>query len=412
MNSSLSFYKEKNVYIVTDNCKETLVVMCLKVGCGQEPHEKNGIAHLVEHMSLAYRHHFSTLYKSLKGAGFRSSGYTNYGQTILMFTFPSNLENIFKFKLLIETITSTSSVCGNTFELSKVEILSECKEKAHQWHWQQQLISFITDHQIEDLPVGKVNEIERLNIHDAVDFIQKFYTFDNSMFIFFSSVSAHEIISTIHPLLQAMDQSSVNSLKPAIDSTCPEENKQEISVLLLQHPFNQKIVEIFFQKSYRPVNLKRKLTRMLFEIMSKTCIEEYVASSHYHQNCLSVSVSDKHVTTRFYYAVFTLDFTSVDENLSLFAEEIVNHLKQVVFTDHGLTEAKKSIIPFLSKPEQASREQLIQNLTSHFFYGEPIHIINKHYKQIKEILNKIEAIDIVRYRDWVLQAPCKIVIST
>ena len=123
-----SFYREKGVYIVNDEGEVSLVTMSIKAGCGQEPLGQNGIAHLVEHICLAYRHDLPNLHDrsfAFKEAGFRFWGHTNYGKTILQFSFPSHIENIVKFYELFKSIVNASIVCEEVFEMSKAEILSE-----------------------------------------------------------------------------------------------------------------------------------------------------------------------------------------------------------------------------------------------------------------------------------------------
>ncbi|MNO25698.1 hypothetical protein D3C76_155400 [compost metagenome] len=151
---------------------------------------------------------------------------------------------------------------------------------------------------------------------------------------------------------------------------------------------------------------------MLFEIISKNCIEKYIEKTEYCDYFNNLSVSDKYISDYFYFAVFSMEFSFVDDKISLLADGIVNHLKKADLTERDLVESKKSIIPFLSEYYKSSREQLFQNISSHFFYGEPIHITREHYRQIKEIMEKISVEDILIYRNWILEASAKIVIST
>ncbi|WP_405176194.1 insulinase family protein [Paenibacillus sp. FSL H8-0261] len=415
MKPKLSFYQENNIYIINDECEETLVMVCIKAGCGQEPPGKNGIAHLVEHICLAYRHYIPTSSNSFlkfNEIRFRSSGFTNYGQTVLMFSFPSHMDNIHKFHQILKLVLSTAIITKETFNISKTEILAECKQKGPQWYWQQDLISFITHSQINELPVGKFDEIVQLQMKDAVSFIQNNYTPDKLALIYFTGLQVPEIISDLYRSIPSMETVFPIPLNPDVGGGYAEHHKFNLSVCRLEHPFDQKILEIYYQQPYRLVDLKTKLTRMLFEIIVQTSIEEYAILSPYDHKCSGVSVSDKHVSAYFYYAVFTLTFISADDTISSFAEDIVERLKQLTITEERLRVLKESISPYLSEPNQASRIQLFQNVSSHIFYGEPIHITCKHYKQLKETLDQIEISDIVIYKNWILNAPCKIVTST
>ncbi|WP_339247003.1 insulinase family protein [Paenibacillus sp. FSL F4-0243] len=412
---SLSFQQEKKIYFVNDECEETLVIVCIKAGCGQEPSGKNGIAHLVEHICLSYRKYIpSSCNSSLIFNEIRSSGFTNYGQTVLMFSFPSHMDNINMFHQILMIILSNAIITNKTFEISKLELLAECKQKGSQWYWQQELISFITNSQINELPVGKVDEIVQLQMKDAVTFIQNNYTNDNLALIYFTGLQVPEIISNLNQTIPCVDTVTPNSLNhhELGISYGVEQQKFNLSICRLEHPTNLKVVDFYYQQTYQSVNLKEKLTRMLFEIITKISIDEYVSVSPYANRCSDVSVKDKHVSAYFYYAVFTLTFISIDDTISTFAEDVAYYLKRLLITEEKLKASKESISPFLCEPEKPSRVELFQNISSHFFYGEPIHITCEHYNQLKELLDKIEVSDLMSYKNWILNAPCKIVIST
>jgi hypothetical protein len=415
MKPKLSFHQENNIYIINDECEETLVMVCIKAGCGQEPPGKNGLAHLVEHICLAYRHYIQASFNSslkFNEVRFRSSGLTNYGQTVLMFSFPSRSDNIHIFHQIIKVILNTSIITKETFAISKSELLTECKQKGAQWYWQQDLISFITRSQINELPVGKVDEIVQLQMNDAVSFIQNNYTPDNLALVYFTGLQVPEIISDLYLSLPSMETIVPMTFNSDVGANYVEQHKFNLSVCRLEHISNHKVVEIYYQQPYQSVSLKIKLTRMLFEAITRTSIEEYLSVSSYSHDCLDISVTDKHVSAHFYFAVITITFISIDETISTFAEDIVDHLKQLSITEERLKALKENIYPFLSESEPLSRVQIYQNLSSHIFYGEPIHITSEHYNQLKESLDEIEVIDLIGYCNWILNAPCKIVIST
>lgn len=415
MAPKLSFHQENNIYFVNDKCEETLVIVCVKAGCGQEPMGKNGVAHLVEHICLSYRHYTPESindFKIFSRIRLRSSGVTNYGQTVLMFSFPSRLENIQVFHQILNLVLSTSIVTKETFAKSKSEIFAECKQKGSQWYWQQEIISFVTGGQISELPVGKEDEIMLLNIRDAVTFIQKYYNPDHMALVYFSGLQIKDILSDLYQKIPIMQIELPKQLNYDVVFNYTKQQKYNLSICRLEHPSNHNVVEIYYQQFYKSLNLKAKLTRMLFEVIAKKSIEEYVSVSSYAHRCSDISVTDKHVSGQFYYAVFTLTFTAIDDTLSCFAEDIVNCINSLLITEERLQASKETISPFLYQSEEPSRVQIFQNISSNIFYGEPIHITSNQYSKLKELLDQIEVGDLVDYRNWILNSPCKIVIST
>ncbi|MEK4852947.1 insulinase family protein [Paenibacillus sp. FSL H7-0756] len=415
MAPKISFHQENNIYFVNDECEETLVIVCIKAGCGQEPMGENGVAHLVEHICLSYRHYIpesTNDFKIFSRIRLRSSGVTNYGQTVLMFSFPSRLENIHIFHQILNLVLGTSIVTKETFAKSKLEILAECKQKGSQWYWQQELISFITDGLISELPVGKEDEIMSLNMREAVTFIQKYYNPDNMALVYFSGLQMKDILSDLYQEIPIMQTELPKQLNYDVVFNYTKQQKYNLSICRMEHPFNHKVVEIYYQQFYKSLNLKAKLTRMLFEVIAKKSIEEYVSVSSYAPRCSEISATDKHVSDYLYYAVFTLNFNNIDDTLSYFAEDIVDYLNHLLITEERLKASKESISPFLCEPEKASRSQIFQNISSHIFYGEPIHITSNQYNQLKELLDQVEVNDLINYKNWILNTPCKIVIST
>lgn len=107
-----------------------------------------------------------------------------------------------------------------------------------------------------------------------------------------------------------------------------------------------------------------------------------------------------------------MSFTTIDDTLSRFAENVVNFLNHLLITEEILQASKENISPFFYEQEEPNRVQTFQNLSCHIFYGEPIHITTNQYSQLKELIDQIEVSDLMDYREWILNAPCKIVIST
>ncbi|AIQ69737.1 insulinase family protein [Paenibacillus graminis] len=413
MYPQLSRFSDGKLLIVNDDCEETMVVVCVQAGCGQEPLGKNGVAHLVEHICLAYENYISSNYEhTYKNIKFCSTGYTNYGQTVLMFTFQSHLENIYIFSRLLRTIMDADIVTEDTFKLSQTEILDECMTKKSQWEWQREIITYITNNQVQNLPVGSEDEIKKLHFNDVISYIKDFYNMDNIGIVFFTNILSQDIIPIIKPEKRRNTKNKYFNFQIKKISRNIINKNDELSLLQLNHPFKLKTVEIYFHKPYISVNLKRKLTRMLFEIISKNCIEKYIEKTEYCNYLNNLSVSDKYVSDYFYFAVFSMEFSFVDDKITLLANGIVNHLKKANLTERVLVESKKRIIPFLNEYYKSSREQLFQNISSHFFYGEPIHITREHYRDIEEIMDEISIGDILNYRNWILEESAKIVIST
>lgn len=182
------------------NYPRTYASICIKAGCEIETAGFNGMAHLVEHISLSYRLHQANIAerndKYIK-AGFQFSGYTNYGQTVLHISFPTSSINVMKFSEILRGIFSRSVLEEDVFEIARSEILDECRNMKSHWDWQKKIIYFITDNLVNVLPVGNIKDIEGFKIEDAVSFMHSFYTKDNCALIIQSGLDIGEITRLI-----------------------------------------------------------------------------------------------------------------------------------------------------------------------------------------------------------------------
>ncbi|MBT2291989.1 insulinase family protein [Paenibacillus albidus] len=413
MNDTITFFQQPGVYIVEGFYPRTYASICIKAGCEVESAGFNGMAHLVEHVSLSYRLHQPTLAArndEFIKAGFQFSGYTNYGQSVLHISFPTSSVNFMKkFSEILKGIYSRSVLQEDVFEIARSEILDECHNMKSHWDWQSKVIRFITDNQINVLPVGNIKDIEGFEIADAFSFMHTFYTKGNCALIIQSGLGIEEIRRLLFPFIEGC--SYIDHFLP-IKSVPGVINNETVRTLVLKNSSDFTLVEFFIQRKYETLDLPKKITRMLFEIISKIKIEGYMIDSVYHQKFIENLVSDKHITESFYYTVFTFKFSSVVVDASEFAEDIMNFLQKCEFSETEFRQAKQIVEGFSSEPDVPDYDDIFENLSANFFYNEPIHITRQHYRQIIAALSRIELDDVRAYRRWAFTGKCKIVISS
>jgi hypothetical protein len=202
--------------------------------------------------------------------------------------------------------------------------------------------------------------------------------------------------------------SNLSELK-AYDSS----NSDVVKTLCLKYPEQQNKVEIFFHKPYKHVNMKKKVVRMFFETMMKSCISQYI-KEYYSQDILNdCYISDKHITDFFYFSVFTLHFKDCSsDTLESFANKAVRYLKKYNFSEYEYNQAKEFIFTCVADTETLEPDDIFENLAGNFFYNEPIHLTSNQYANILQTINKLEVKDINEYKKWAVTAPCKIIITT
>lgn len=412
MNDTITFFQQPGVYIVEGNYPRTYASICIKAGCEIETAGFNGMAHLVEHISLSYRLHQANIAerndKYIK-AGFQFSGYTNYGQTVLHISFPTSSINVMKFSEILRGIFSRSVLEEDVFEIARSEILDECRNMKSHWDWQKKIIYFITDNLVNVLPVGNIKDIEGFKIEDAVSFMHSFYTKDNCALIIQSGLGIGEITRLILPVMNNLVYSEH---LPPIRSVLEVVKNENVRTLLLKNSNDFTLVEFFIQGTYETLDLPKKIIRMLFEIISKIKIDSYIFDSGYNSLFIENLVSDKHITEFFYFTVFTFKFSNEVDNVSRFAEETIQFLKYYEFSEAEFRQAKQLLKDFTSEPDTSDHDDIFENLSANFFYDEPVHITRQHYRQIRTILSRIKPDDVRAYSRWVFTGPCKIVISS
>ncbi|GIP21125.1 insulinase family protein [Paenibacillus sp. J22TS3] len=404
------FEQNQGLYVVEGPFDGTLLSICIKAGCEAEPEGKNGLAHLVEHICLAYRNHdpilekYNSVYKKL---GFHLSGYTNYGQTVLNISFPSSVKCLNYCVHLLEEILQASIVNEDTFQISKKEVLAECNILSERWRVQKEIINFITNEQINILPVGDKDQIEQLTEEDVRSFINKFYTLTNMAFIIQTSLSLQTVKNAVSGIL-------FNNNEP-LPKISPKDitflANQPAEVYYLKSMNDIKKIEFFFHKPYTHINLKLKIVRMLFEIMLTECIAEYLSYFKWIIDCQDITISDKHVTNYYYYHVISLYLLNGDGDKSGLMNELIDHLRSYFFTAYDFEEAKKSISTLSMQSSDLSMEHIFDNLSANFFYDEPMHITAGHFEEILNILGDLKSDDVNIYKNLVLSAPCKVVIE-
>ncbi|WP_068619780.1 insulinase family protein [Paenibacillus tuaregi] len=404
------FEQNQGLYVVEGPFDGTLLSICIKAGCEAEPEGKNGLAHLVEHICLAYRNHDPILEKynsEYKQLGFHFSGYTNYGLTVLNISFPSSAECLNCCVHLIKEILQASIVNEDTFQISKKEILAECNILSERWRVQKEIINYITNGQINILPVGDKDQIEQLTEEDVRSFINKFYILTNMAFIIQTSLSLQTVKNAVLGIL-------FNNNEPL-----PKISAKEIAYLVnqpaefyyLKSMNNIKKIELFFHKPYTHIDLKVKIVRMLFEIMLTDCIAKYLSYFKSITDIQHITISDRHITNYYYYHVISLYLQKGDCDMGTLMNELIDHLRSYFFTVNDFEEAKRSISTLSMQSSDLSMEHIFDNLSANFFYDEPMHITADHFEEILNILGDLKSDDVNIYKNLVLSAPCKVVIE-
>lgn len=320
-----------------------------------------------------------------------------------------------KFSEILRGIYSINVLQEDVFEIARSEILEECHSMKNHWDWQRRIIQFITDNQVDVLPVGNVRDIKGFEIKDAVTFMNTFYSTGNCALIIQTSLPIDDIKNLVLPIVEEyINFSDPEYIIPTkLTGNCSDAiNDELVRTVFLDNSTGLTLMEFFFQRAYERLDLEKKITRMLFEIISKIRIRDYINNSNNHDGFQDNFVSDKHISEHYYYTVFTLQFLQPIKNASDFAEEAVLFLKQYEISEAELLHAKQILTDFMNETNLTTHDDIFENLSANFFYEEPIHITVQHYDQIKSIMDRIKLADVKTYKCWALTGPCKIVISS
>lgn len=411
----LQYLQDQHLYIVEGPFDHTMLSICVKVGCDAEPEGSSGLAHLVEHICLSYRHAHSSSDSTgveYKRLGFHFSGHTNYGQTVLHLSFANDANALRGASRIIREIEAGAVVTPRNLEMSKHETMLECDELAERWNIQSMVIPWITGGAVKKLPVGIKEEIARLTERDAAKFLMKYYQVYNMGVIVQTGLPIEMVKREFRFVIGGCPGGIKESL--AFERELPRRGHYSAGPATLMIDGAAPKMEMYFETNYRPLDMKQKVTRILFETVTGNFIGNDPAlirpSGFQH-----AFVSDKHITDSFYFCVIEIALTEGRRNdLIQWAEALEVRLKSVVFSEDEILSAKDWIRAFLSVDsftKQPLMEHIFDNLSANFFYGEPVHILTEHFSFIESILSELGAADVNEYKNNALVAPCKFVIT-
>ncbi|MFZ2540061.1 MAG: insulinase family protein [Oscillospiraceae bacterium] len=387
-----NFIKKENCYIINGEFEQTLVFIVIRAGCNNESVNQNGLAHLVEHINL-----------SCEQMNLSSSGFTNFDQTVFKIMLPISVNCLSELSIILNNIIDNSIINTNTFESCKREVLKEyysLKEKCDQ---QQAICYFITNGNIQTIPMGIPNDINKLSINDACEYTKKNYNKNNIAIIIASSLCPLDLINTIKPF-----KVDIQSNKDAneTDSRYFKTKNIYYDFLFLTNnnpgPFR---VEMYFQKPYKNISLRTKIIRTLFEIM----IKDYLLNKVENYILTNILVADKHITEFYYFT--DICFEVNDQNMDVRQiQSLIQVLREIKFSEINFNTAVNLISEFTDTPNCDDIKDMFNNLLNNYLYNEPIHITDESYKKTSKILDTLNVEDINKYKKSVLNRSAKIVI--
>ena len=202
-----SYIYDKNKNPV-DNCEYAHIYAIVNVGSKNDPHNKSGLAHFVEHMCLSYplfkRKDFIRGYQGdIVPSDYFFCGKTDYCYTILQVITKDDYQHINNAIFLQRQMTKSEFIKDYIVDSVKFNILDEYTSVIERTKKSKTIINFLTQSNIKNQPIGNVKEIQNITKGDICNFINYYYTTENIALFIISSLSKQIVNNIINQVWTA-----------------------------------------------------------------------------------------------------------------------------------------------------------------------------------------------------------------
>lgn len=400
-------------YIYKNNTTDKIRFLLLsKTGSLNDEINKNGLAHLNEHMCLSpdlsflkeVNEKYSNSPYTIK---YSFSGYTDFDRTILRIYRRSEKGNLDNDFYIIKNIINGEAFREDALDKVKGDIIYECKYYENKNELQKKIINFITDGTVKDLPMGTPELIQKITMDDLTKFHNKNYTYEKSALLIIGNEDVNELERMIIKTFNS--QKSVSKPVNMVKKTLQPYSKNEVLVLNDKEK-DHNVIKVYYRFLFDNSTLKKRLIRYFFDRM----LENYIKGEFELKDIdlIDIGCTDKrNINTMDYFIVIYKTNNSI-ETKDVYINTI-NNLIQNKFNENQLNEQViylKDILKEISSSEdEIATEELSDEFIKNFFDNEAVILIKDNYNEILTIIDEIKLSDINDILIDILSGYCKIV---
>lgn len=387
--------KRKFLEVVGDfTC--TKVYLILNNGVNLDPKDKIGISHLCEHIfieSVAKKFN-----EKMRDCNFQSMGYTNYEYTVLTFSISSRKESLECLINILSELINDLSVKCEYVQKCKNDVIRECNVKNKESDYSLKVNSFITDGNINYLPIGDADKIINIEEEDITAFLSEYYSSFSFVIIHNKSVSLDinfESLITKETIFQ-------NSIR----TNCCQNMKKTISKVLNINSDYQKNQRIYFNQTKMNYTYKEKVTKCLIEIIInyKICLYLCIENEQYSP----IMFKRKIVNEDYSFIVVCIDGY---EKKIKGMEELVEYLLNIYISNRDFNQSKDTFISFLNETTDINDTFVFNNIFHYLIYDDILSITENHVNQLGKMINEITLDDIIKLKRDIFTSDYKVVTS-
>ncbi len=395
--NGLSYYIYNNEF--EDNIS---LYLTIKLGSINERKNENGIAHLLEHMCLSYNRYesedefFKNKLIKIDPNKFNYKGYTDFDRTILCITTKSNdYKNLSNGIHILNKILNGDMLNKNLLESIKKDVIDECNYYKNKATIQQKILSFITNNQINTLPMGNIESIANFTFEDLLEFHKENYIASKMAVIIIGNI---DVIKT-KKLITKNLCNKVPVLNRSKEKSFSFGNNR-INKILIMNKNIAKYTEVkfFYNNQYNNLSIKDKLIRYLFESMFKNYIKHKFKL--YKLNMKEVLCENKIISKHYKFFIVLYKITEIKNSINIYMYAI-KELKKGGFNkgyyDLEINKFKHVINDLYNQDFTINNDDIYEECLYNFLYDESIFFIKEDYNLILNNISQITIEDINAY---------------
>jgi predicted Zn-dependent peptidase len=357
------------------NFKLANIIVIFKCGSIDEQIGKHGVCHLCEHIFLKLVE--DAFNKEINDIDFKYMGCVDYTYTMLHFMSSSNIKCISKLIKGIIDIININNIKKDIIEESRKEILTECKIRKNNVEESLIINSFLSNEEIDFVPVGNLEQIKMLNNDDINNYFKNFIKNMNIALMLDKDVSIINIENIInkipknqkiltHKYDMKKDKISCESLKI---SSSKMENYIKVHFLI-----DDKVTS----------NVEILMEKMLEILMSDRL---YKSIESLTNTDVKVSYSRKTISDKYNYIIITIKNAKNELDNSI--DKIINNItiKKLSMCEYNF--CVKTLEKCLTDISEVNESYIIDGVLKHILYNEILLVTSE---QITDTINTLKNI--------------------
>ncbi len=384
--------KRKLIKVVGDTTY-TKIYLILNNGVNIDPKDKLGISHLCEHIFIES---VSSKYtEKVRDSYFQSMGFTNYEHTVLTFSISSNQGNVECLIDILSELINGHYLKSEYIQKCKMDVIRECNIKQKESEYSLKINKFITDDNINYLPIGDSYKIIHIGKEDIKAFLPQYYD-SFSLVIFHHKDINVEISEKLVPNKTIFQ----NSFK----TYCCQNTKEKTSKVLNIQSDYQKNLRIYFKQTKSDYTFKEKVAQCLIEIIInyKICSYLHIKNEQY----IPIVFRRKVINDDYSFIVMCMD--GYEKNLK---DNFVGYLLDIPISKEDFIQSKDTFILFLNETIDIDDTYVFNSIFHYLIYNEAPSITEEQINQLRRIMKEITLDDIIKLKEEIFTNDYKVVIS-